>query len=116
MHLLWQVNYKEHSFAEGEEVCECEFVLLWQDGPNAGNRTSSSIEHICLLQPCIQVDPRVATFLEICRVVNNISSDAGLVSEGIGSSSVRHQSRRTKASFKVSEFLEIYEFAEGTLC
>uniref|UniRef100_A0A1D1XR38 Phosphoribosylaminoimidazole-succinocarboxamide synthase n=1 Tax=Anthurium amnicola TaxID=1678845 RepID=A0A1D1XR38_9ARAE len=63
-----EVCFSDHKIIEGDEVCTCTFVLLWQHGPNAGRKTSTGIEHVCLLkQRSKLIDPALDLFLELSR-------------------------------------------------
>ncbi|KAK9285816.1 hypothetical protein L1049_025017 [Liquidambar formosana] len=120
-----EVEYKEHSFAKGQEECLCKFMLFWQHGPNAGNLTSATIENICLVLSSAQIDPTLAAFLKISRenVKNsslnsyaisgdNISaSKDGTIQEEISSSMVKHKSRplETKCAMQSGSMLQITE-------
>ncbi|XP_057954191.1 uncharacterized protein LOC131148496 [Malania oleifera] len=61
------VQYKEHHFDDAEEECLCTFLLFWQHGPQAGEKTPCGIADICLIRPTIQMDPTLASFLRIAR-------------------------------------------------
>ncbi|KAF8412631.1 hypothetical protein HHK36_000600 [Tetracentron sinense] len=78
------VQFKEHSYVEGEEVCSCTFVVFWEHGPNAGNLTSIHIEHICLIQSGnAQIDPTLASFLKTSGEKLEVAlRNSGLSSEG----------------------------------
>lgn len=59
-----QVEYSEHEFIDGEEICKCTFTILWLHGPMVGQKTSTGIERICLHQPLSsQMDPALDHFL-----------------------------------------------------
>ncbi|XP_041007032.1 uncharacterized protein LOC121251754 isoform X3 [Juglans microcarpa x Juglans regia] len=66
--LVEGVEHREHASKQGEEEeCLCTFVVLWIHGPNAGNLTATSVENICQVQSSAQIDPKVASFLNIAR-------------------------------------------------
>ncbi|KAG7984948.1 hypothetical protein I3843_04G186300 [Carya illinoinensis] len=70
--LVEGVEHREHASKQGqeeneEEECLCTFILLWIHGPNAGNLTATSVESICRVQSSAQIDPKVASFLNIAR-------------------------------------------------
>ncbi|GAB2242700.1 hypothetical protein Droror1_Dr00019475 [Drosera rotundifolia] len=68
------VRPKEHAFKNGEEECRCTFILSWLHGPKAGTLEASKIENMCLVRSSDKMDPRLATFLRICREKLGISS------------------------------------------
>lgn len=57
----------EHLTEKEEELCSCAFILFWLHGPNAGNLTATRIENICIVQPALEPDPVVGSFLKIAR-------------------------------------------------
>ncbi|RYR06454.1 hypothetical protein Ahy_B05g073790 [Arachis hypogaea] len=57
------VQQNEHSFEAGEELCSCRFVLSWLHGPNEGKLTHTTIDSICLVQPVVELDPVLTSFL-----------------------------------------------------
>ncbi|KAE8651356.1 uncharacterized protein LOC101219940 [Cucumis sativus] len=61
------VDYLEHSYANGEEECLCNFILLWQHGPNSGNLTIASIANMCQIQFDKINDTVLATFFRNVR-------------------------------------------------
>ncbi|KAK9156359.1 hypothetical protein Sjap_003839 [Stephania japonica] len=66
--IVEEANFKDHVFKNGEEVCTCDFVVFWEHGPNAGNKASTSVENICLIQPQKELaDPALLNFLKISR-------------------------------------------------
>ncbi|KAK9133998.1 hypothetical protein Scep_013526 [Stephania cephalantha] len=66
--IIEEANFKDHVFQNGEEVCTCDFVVFWEHGPNAGNKTSTSVENICLIQPRKELaDPALINFLKMSR-------------------------------------------------
>ncbi|XP_073224603.1 uncharacterized protein [Cicer arietinum] len=69
-----KVQERKHSRKKDAE-CLCTFILDWLHGPNAGNLTAAEVGDICIVQPVIQLDPTVASFLEIARRV--IESKSG---------------------------------------
>ncbi|CAL5203541.1 unnamed protein product [Lathyrus oleraceus] len=68
------VEERPHSRKKNEE-CHCTFILFWLHGPNSGNMTAAEIGDICTVQPIIEVDPVVASFLEIVK--KRIASKSG---------------------------------------
>ncbi|RDX61833.1 hypothetical protein CR513_59896, partial [Mucuna pruriens] len=85
--LIDGVQEREHSWETGEESCSCTFILFWLHGPNARNLTSASIENICVVQPAWELDPVVASFLEVAREkIKLFSSRSVLVSKGVSAS------------------------------
>lgn len=61
------MDYLEHSYANGEEECLCNFILLWQHGPNSGNLTIASIANMCQIQFDKINDTVLATFFRNVR-------------------------------------------------
>ncbi|KAG4977399.1 hypothetical protein JHK86_036873 [Glycine max] len=61
------VQHGKHYWKAGKETCFCTFILFWLQGPNAGNLTATTIQDICMVQLERQLDPVVATFLEMAR-------------------------------------------------
>lgn len=57
----------EHSFKDGDELCNCDFILRWLHGPNAGNITVGELKDICTIQSKPEVDPAVTSFLQMAR-------------------------------------------------
>lgn len=75
---------REHSSKTAEELCSCRFILLWLHGPNYGNLTASTIENICIVQPVLELDPVVASFLKVAKERTEcISSRPISVSKGV---------------------------------
>ncbi|PNY07132.1 hypothetical protein L195_g003617 [Trifolium pratense] len=68
------VEKRKHSRKKDAE-CLCTFVLSWLHGPNNGELTAAEIGDICIIQPILELDPAVATFLEIART--RIESQSG---------------------------------------
>ncbi|XP_045810945.1 uncharacterized protein LOC123905385 [Trifolium pratense] len=60
------VEKNKHSRKKNAE-CLCNFKLSWLNGPKVGKSTAAKIGDICIIQPILQLDPVVATFLEIAR-------------------------------------------------
>ncbi|CAN1316091.1 hypothetical protein LINPERPRIM_LOCUS29936 [Linum perenne] len=58
---------KKHSFVNGEERCMCRFVVVWTHGPVKGQWHTKQIENICIVQSVSELDPAVASFLEVAR-------------------------------------------------
>jgi len=65
---------KEHRHSRNAE-CLCTFRLSWLHGPYDGKETSAKICNICIVQPVLDYDPAVASFLEITR--RRIESQSG---------------------------------------
>ncbi|XVE72573.1 hypothetical protein DITRI_Ditri11bG0049200 [Diplodiscus trichospermus] len=59
-----KVLHNKHSNVNGEEVCECTFLLFWLHGPNVGNLTNKGVADVCLLQGS-ELQPKLASFMEI---------------------------------------------------
>ncbi|KAA3474760.1 Voltage-dependent calcium channel subunit alpha-2/delta-3 [Gossypium australe] len=55
---------KKHSNLNGQEECECIFLLFWLHGPNVGNLTNKGVADICLLQDS-ELHPKLIYFMEI---------------------------------------------------
>ncbi|VFQ60522.1 unnamed protein product [Cuscuta campestris] len=68
------VQRKDHSYVNGEEECQCTFVLSWIHGPKMGHLTSTGISCVCTLKDDGQVDPKVASFLQIVKSKFPVSS------------------------------------------
>jgi hypothetical protein len=68
------VKERKHSRKKDAE-CLCTFILSWSHGPNVGKLTSAEICNICLVQPVLEYDPAVASFLDITR--RRIESQSG---------------------------------------
>ncbi|XP_058787212.1 uncharacterized protein LOC131661625 isoform X2 [Vicia villosa] len=60
------VEEHPHSRKKNEE-CHCKFILSWLHGPNTGYMTEAEIGDICTVQPIVELDPAVASFLEIAK-------------------------------------------------
>lgn len=65
---------RPHSRKKNEE-CHCKFILSWLHGPNGGYMTEAEIGDICTVQPIVELDPAVASFLEIAK--RRIESKSG---------------------------------------
>ncbi|KAK7316538.1 hypothetical protein RJT34_00085 [Clitoria ternatea] len=65
--LVDAVGKSDHSWATGEELCSCTFILEWLHGPNARTLTVAKIEDICMVQSSVELDPAVVSFLEMTR-------------------------------------------------
>ncbi|KAK7327268.1 hypothetical protein VNO80_31634 [Phaseolus coccineus] len=77
------VQESKHSWETGEEECLCTFILFWLHGPNARNLTTTSIENICVVQPRWELDPILASFLDMVKQkIELFSSCPVLVSTG----------------------------------
>lgn len=63
-YLFCQVLHKKHSNLNGQEECECIFLLFWLHGPNVGNLTNKGVADICLLQDFV-LHPKLIYFMEI---------------------------------------------------
>ncbi|XP_047252389.1 uncharacterized protein LOC107842066 isoform X1 [Capsicum annuum] len=59
------IHNENHSFHNGVEECLCTFVLAWLHGPKKDDLTNSGIEGICIIKGTSQVDPRLASFVEL---------------------------------------------------
>ncbi|XP_019457211.1 PREDICTED: uncharacterized protein LOC109357672 isoform X2 [Lupinus angustifolius] len=68
------VQVKEHSTEQEEELCLCAFVLFWLHGPIAGNLTAAKIENICIVQPKMDDNPSVVSFLKIASESKDYTS------------------------------------------
>ncbi|CAI0383419.1 unnamed protein product [Linum tenue] len=62
-----EVIHKDHSVVNGEEVCSCAFVVVWKHGPAKHLLHRKKIESICIVQSVSELDPAVASFLEVAR-------------------------------------------------
>ncbi|MBA0732358.1 hypothetical protein Gogos_016457 [Gossypium gossypioides] len=80
---IYQVLHKKHSYVNGQEECECTFLISWLHGPNVGNITDKGVANICLLQGS-EIPPKLASFIEIalqkidkalCKSVSGTSND-----------------------------------------
>ncbi|XP_023554491.1 uncharacterized protein LOC111811711 isoform X2 [Cucurbita pepo subsp. pepo] len=65
--LVEGVDYLEHSYANGEEECLCNFIIFWQNGPNSGNFAIASIANMCEIQFSKINDAVLATFFRKVR-------------------------------------------------
>lgn len=61
------MDYLEHSYANGEEECLCNFILFWQHGPKSGDLTIASIANMCQIQFDEINDTVLATFFRKVR-------------------------------------------------
>ncbi|XVF21170.1 hypothetical protein REPUB_Repub12eG0067700 [Reevesia pubescens] len=57
---------KKHSTVNGQEECECTFLLYWIHGPDVKNLTDKGVADICLLQAS-ELEPKLASFMEIAK-------------------------------------------------
>ncbi|XP_030962131.1 uncharacterized protein LOC115983562 isoform X2 [Quercus lobata] len=73
----------------GEEECLCNFFLIWMHGPNAENLSSTTIENICQVQSCKQIDPKLDCFLKRAGERFVMTSDPDLISKGDSSPNVK---------------------------
>ncbi|KAK4594257.1 hypothetical protein RGQ29_018082 [Quercus rubra] len=73
----------------GEEECLCNFFLIWMHGPNAENLTSTTVENICQVQSCKQIDPKLDCFLKRAGERFVMTSDPDLISKGDSSPNVK---------------------------
>ncbi|OMO89647.1 hypothetical protein COLO4_19638 [Corchorus olitorius] len=64
-----EVMHSEHSYANGEEVCQCSFLLEWKHGPHAGSLSDKGVADICIVQNA-ELEPNFIHFREI--VMRNI--------------------------------------------
>ncbi|XP_031373762.1 uncharacterized protein LOC116188500 isoform X1 [Punica granatum] len=79
------VERKEHS----RYKCLCSFMLLSKHGPSEGKMVMKRIESICVVQPTVRVDPKVASFLEIAtKHMNRIMPESNANSGGEACSSL----------------------------
>lgn len=65
--VIEEVKHKEHTFAEGEEVCLCQFLLCWQHGPDVGKLSVKTVENICIVQSNVVETPSLTAFVEIVK-------------------------------------------------
>ncbi|KAA3458503.1 Rubisco methyltransferase family protein [Gossypium australe] len=81
--IIDEVLHKKHSYVNGQEECECTFLISWLHGPNVGNITDKGVANICLLQGS-EIPPKLASFIEIalqkidkalCKSVSGTSND-----------------------------------------
>ncbi|XVF71715.1 hypothetical protein PTKIN_Ptkin12aG0061900 [Pterospermum kingtungense] len=61
---MMSVLHKKHSNVNGEDECECAFLLLWLHGPSVGNLAYKGVADICLLQVS-ELQSKLASFMEI---------------------------------------------------
>ncbi|XP_075644311.1 uncharacterized protein LOC142615458 isoform X1 [Castanea sativa] len=73
----------------GEEECLCNFILIWMHGPNAAKLTSTTIENICQVQSCKQIDPKLDCFLKRAGERLVMTSDPDLISKDDSSPNVK---------------------------
>uniref|UniRef100_A0A1D1YG09 SAWADEE domain-containing protein n=1 Tax=Anthurium amnicola TaxID=1678845 RepID=A0A1D1YG09_9ARAE len=101
--IVEEVCFSDHKIIEGEQLCTCTFVLLWQHGPNAGRKTTTGIEHVCLLQQRgTEIDPVLGFFLDMSRK-NIKSSKQNNVSVGCGET--HHATAKNEPNRSDSKFL-----------
>ncbi|KAL9319480.1 hypothetical protein ACSQ67_011319 [Phaseolus vulgaris] len=102
------VQESKHSWETGEEECLCTFILFWLHGPNARNLTTSSIENICVVQPRWELDPVLASFLDMeaqhyeQRTIN-VCSDK-VPKEDFGFDMVPYCNKRSNTTSKFTYF------------
>ncbi|XP_060190264.1 uncharacterized protein LOC132619350 [Lycium barbarum] len=89
--LIEAVHNVDHSFGNGEEECLCTFVVTWLHGPKKGFLTSTRIEGMCTIKDVPQVDPKIASFLEL--VNRNLEKSSCMLT-----SASMHESSASKAS------------------
>ncbi|CAN1177443.1 hypothetical protein LINPERHAP2_LOCUS33102 [Linum perenne] len=65
-----EVVRKKHSFVNGNERCMCRFQVVLTHGPAKGELHTKLIENICVVQSDSELDPAVASFLEVARRYN----------------------------------------------
>ena len=58
-------------------------------GPNAENLTSTTVENICQVQSCKQIDPKLDCFLKRAGERFVMTSDPDLISKGDSSPNVK---------------------------
>ncbi|XVF35577.1 hypothetical protein REPUB_Repub18cG0157900 [Reevesia pubescens] len=64
--IVEDVLHKKHSTVNGQEECECTFLLYWIHGPDVKNLTDKGVADICLLQAS-ELEPKLASFMEIAK-------------------------------------------------
>ncbi|KAJ7960234.1 SAWADEE domain containing protein [Quillaja saponaria] len=103
------VMYSEHAFNKGHEECLCTFILLWLHGRNYGNLTAANIENICQIQPTVELDPKVTSFLKMTRERIENTSDSNSNSKGAAGLEVgfcRNESSSTRQKLGFFERLK----------
>ncbi|XP_077222924.1 SAWADEE protein isoform X2 [Tasmannia lanceolata] len=95
------VSFSTHELIKGkEEVCKCNFIVLWQHGPNAGTKTSTTIEHICLLQSEDAKNSILDSFLEVSRRKLELNSQSAcFISEGENSKEMKSRNQLGRSDF-----------------
>ncbi|XP_061339972.1 uncharacterized protein LOC133286564 [Gastrolobium bilobum] len=79
-----EVRKNKHSYKAGEELCLCTFILCWLHGPNIGNLNATTVENICVVQPALDQDPAVASFLKMARERTEFVSSCSIsMSKGV---------------------------------
>lgn len=76
------MDYLEHSFANGEEECLCNFILFWQRGPKSGELTIGSIANMCQIQFGEINDTALTTFFKKVREKIQTRMNSDTYSEG----------------------------------
>ncbi|GMI85651.1 hypothetical protein HRI_002234400 [Hibiscus trionum] len=61
--IVEDVLHKVHSNVNGQEECECTFLLSWLHGPNVGNISDKRVADVCLIQGS-EIHPKLASFME----------------------------------------------------
>ncbi|KAE8676310.1 Aldolase-type TIM barrel family protein [Hibiscus syriacus] len=105
---------KEHSNLNGQEECNCIFLLFWLHGPNVGNVSNKGVANICLLQDS-ELHPKVATFMEIairnsekasCKFVSGTTSNDPVVQlKENNSSPIVKQKRRLIGNLRQGKYV-----------
>ncbi|KAK8344755.1 hypothetical protein V6Z12_A07G100300 [Gossypium hirsutum] len=81
--IIDEMLHKKHSYVNGQEECECTFLISWLHGPNVGNIIDKGVVNICLLQGS-EILPKLVSFIEIalkkidkalCKSVSATSND-----------------------------------------
>ncbi|XP_072995255.1 uncharacterized protein [Typha latifolia] len=89
------VRFSQHKFFGGEGSCTCKFLVLWQHGSHAGEKTAVGIEHICLIKSSSLQDPILNDFLDyvrkllearICRMDQTVSYFSEISGQNVGTS------------------------------
>ncbi|XVF81423.1 hypothetical protein PTKIN_Ptkin15bG0153500 [Pterospermum kingtungense] len=76
--MCFQVLHKKHSMVNGQEECECTFLLFWLHGPNVGEVAEKGVANICLVQgQGSELQPKLVSFMEIAmeKMGKNLCTD-----------------------------------------
>lgn len=79
--LCFQVLHKKHPKVNGEEECECTFLLFWLHGPNVGEVAEKRVADICLVQgQGSELQPKLASFMGIAmeKIEKKLCNDLAL--------------------------------------